>query len=116
MFQGICSQTLQLNQNVISVTKTTGQFVEVVRKRGASDWDDSLRRSSNPVRFHVVDLLEGYRYELTDHESFRRLTFHLTDATLTVDVDTRADIPSVAEGVAKLAEKEELLRATTLTK
>ena len=90
---------LQSDPSVLIVVRETDQMLEVLCKRGrlGIDSNDSCPERA---RFHVADLLEGYWYGLSDHEVFRRLTFHLTDAKLTVDVDAQADIPSLAEEIA----------------
>ena len=108
MQEGICSLILQSDPSVLIVVRETDQMLEVLCKRGrlGIDSNDSCLERA---RFHVADLLEGYWYGLSDHEVFRRLTFHLTDAKLTVDVDAQADIPSLAEEIAKLAENRKIL-------
>jgi hypothetical protein len=107
VLQGVCSLILQLDSNILRVARTTDQAVEVVRKRGDSNMDDSIS-SLDPVRFHVKDLFEGYEYELTDHGLFRRLTFQPADAVLTVDVGIGADIPSLAEDITNIVGNQEI--------
>jgi hypothetical protein len=107
MLQGVSSLILQLDPNILCVARTTDQAVEVIRKREDFDMDDSIS-SLHPVRFHVTDLFRGYEYELTDYGSFRRLTFHLADALLTVDVGIRADVPSLTEDIANIVRNQEI--------
>jgi hypothetical protein len=90
-------------------------MLEVFCKRGHPEIH-SIDSTPERVRFHVTDLLEGYQYELVDHELFRSLTFHLTDAKLTVDVDVQADIPSLAEDIAKLAENRILVSVPMMSR
>ena len=108
MQDGICSLILQSDPSILRVARETDQMLEVLCKRGRPEIE-SIDSCPERVRFHVTDLLERYRYELSDHELFRRLTFHLTDAKLTVDVDVQADIPGLAEEIAKLAENRKIL-------
>lgn len=108
MQKAICSLILKLDPSILRVARTTDQLVEVLCKRGHSEID-SIDSIPGIIQFHVTDLLDGYEYELADHGSFRSLSFHLTDAYLTVDVDVRADIPSLAEDIAELTESGKTL-------
>lgn len=108
MQEGICSLILQSDPAILRVARETDQMLEVLCKRGHPEID-SIDSSLERVRFLVTDLLEGYQYELSDQGSFMRLTFHLDHAKLTVDADVRADIPSLAEDIAKLAENQKIL-------
>lgn len=108
MQEGMCSLILQSDSRILRVARETDQMLEVLCKRAHPEID-CIDSTPERLRFHVTDLLEGYQYELSDHELFRRLTFHLTDAKLTVDVDVRANIPDLAEDVAKLAKNRKIL-------
>ncbi len=110
MPEGICSSILQLDPNILCVARMTDQVVEVARRRGYYNTDDSVGENSDRARFQVSDLLKGYQYELTDHESFRRLTFHLDGDSLTADVDKKTDVLSLTEIIAKIVKNQEVLR------
>ena len=63
--------------------------------------NDSIEMDSDVVGFQVNDLLEGYQYRITDYESFRRLTFHLFQGVLEVDVEIVADVVNLAEIITR---------------
>ena len=100
MDQGICSTILQLHSDILRVARVTGQVVDVVRRR--DDVDTTFGTKSETMRFRVTDLLEGYQYELADHESFIRLNFHLANGSLSIDVDKDADVIELADNIALL--------------
>jgi hypothetical protein len=107
MPEGICSSILQLDQNIFRVTRITDRELEVVQRRGNCKVDDSIETNSDLAQFRVSDLLGGYQYGLTDHESFRRLTFHHYQGVLNVDVEIGADAVNLAEIITRHAKNQE---------
>jgi len=104
----ICSLILRSNASIMRVVRVSDQGVQASSKGGRREID-SIDSSPEIVRFHVTDLLEGYAYDLADHGSFRSLIFQISDAKLIVDIDTRADVASLAEDIARLAGNREIL-------
>src|SRR5208337_2607921 len=113
MSEGICSSILQLDQNIFRVARMTDRVLEVVQRRGNCNVNDSIEMNADLVRFQVSDLLEGYQYELADYESFRRLTFHIFQGLLNVDVETAADAVSLADIITRYTKNQEKIRTLT---
>ena len=115
MYDGICSSILQMDQNIFRVARTTDRVLEVVQRRENCNVNDSIEMNSDLVRFQVSDLLEGYQYGLTDYESFRRLTFHLCQGVLNVDVEIGADVVNLADIITRHAKNQKKIGTLTGT-
>jgi hypothetical protein len=104
MPESFCASILQLNPNILSVTRSTDRLLENAQRCLPENDNAYISEEPNEARFKVRDLTDGYQYELTGNSPYYELKFFINEDILSVVIDkTQVDVVNLAENIAKLA-------------